>query len=72
MIKVVDSYDTSKVELIVTDTALEPCPFCGSEGVIVRYMPNYYSPKCSTCPVEIHEHYFTTRDAAIAWNTRQT
>ena len=53
---------------------LKPCPFCGGDGVIVKYKLSEkipfeswraYCPKCSHCT-----YYREEKDAIEAWNRR--
>ena len=60
-------------------TELKPCPFCGADGLIVKFdnttkkycrkLP--YKVKCSKCRCSLeHAFYATEEDAAAAWNRR--
>lgn len=55
------------------DTTLLPCPFCGSEAILVELDNNRYKVRCSDymdCCIE-QGYSFNLEDAVEAWNRRK-
>ena len=55
---------------------LLPCPFCGSNALMIEYDFGdnviWYSPACFSCGVIFEENYCTQKEAIDLWNTRWT
>lgn len=54
---------------------LRPCPFCGSEAVMVKVFSQGFSPRCqgeARCHLQVlpFPAYPTREEAASAWNRR--
>ena len=66
--------DLYKKDIIEMHMALEPCPFCKSEGMIIENSypieDNWYRPACNRCPCVWEESYGTIQEALDAWNKR--
>ena len=56
-------------KLIESETELKPCPFCGSDGAVVR-MGGSYFVMCETCTCCRVKGYGSEAAAIEAWNTR--
>lgn len=67
----VSSYEPKYARIDQSKFQLKPCPRCGSKGLIIYEGPKYYYAECESCPLELHEIYFSAESAAEAWNYRE-
>lgn len=56
-------------KLMEPETELKPCPFCGSDGAVVRMGVSYFV-MCETCTCCRVKGYGSEAAAIEAWNTR--
>ena len=55
----------------MTETKLKPCPFCGSEAVILGEDDGMYQVVCPNCAANIDNYDYEKEVAAEKWNKRK-
>lgn len=50
---------------------LKPCPFCGSEAILIKNGAGCYQVACFKCEVRQCAYVYKTKESSIeAWNRR--
>jgi len=54
-----------------SETKLKPCPFCGSEGIVVETHRDHWHVECVKCAARVFPPHLSKMSAVGAWNERK-